>query len=105
MQGPGFVLIAFIIASVFTLFFLIKSRHAENMARIEHGMDDDKRSSNTIIFSLGIFLSSIGIGIFSAYLLVRVFDLPDYIMIPGCLFLFGGLGLVLSYFWSKKLED
>lgn len=104
MVSPGLVIIAFLATAAFTIFYLIKSRQIERLAKIEHGiMTDDKQSHpNNLILSLGIFFSSLGLAVFISYLVSTNTSIPNYITMPGFLLLFGGLGFIVSYLVNKK---
>ncbi|MEE9372674.1 MAG: DUF6249 domain-containing protein [Saprospiraceae bacterium] len=92
--------------STFTFFYLIRSRHLERMTRIEHGMDEpDPFAFRQSLINTGIFLCSLGLGLFVSYLGAQFLQLPDHIVIPGCLLLFGGLSLILIAFLDRRAKN
>lgn len=101
MIGPGIVLVALVVSTSFTIFYMIKSRHLESMARIEHGIAREEDASSQWLLNLGLFLCSLAIGVFLAYLLDELTSIPDYISIPGCLLLSGGIGLIVGYLVNR----
>jgi hypothetical protein len=103
MMGPEIAILGFLAAAAFTIFYLVKSRHIERMAKIEHGIiKEEPGEKNYLILNLGIFLSFLGIGIFLSYLFSYFTNVPDYITMPGFLLLSGGLGLIISFFVNKR---
>lgn len=104
--GPGFVIVALLATAAFTIFYLIKSKHIERMAKIENGMiDQEFKDSGNIILNLGILFCSLAAGIFIAYLVTLYTQVPEYITIPGFLLLFGGIGFIVSYTINKKKRN
>ena len=103
-MGSEFVIIGFLAAAAFTIFYLIKSRHIEQMAKIEHGIigEEEPKSPNDLILTIGVLLSALGIAVFISYVVGYYTDVPDYISMPGFLLLFGGLGFIVSYSLNKK---
>ncbi len=103
MLGPGLLIIGFFFTTVFVVYHTTRSRHLENMAKIEHGMEPKPAESPMkIILNLGIFLSFLGTGLFIAYVLEEYTNIPYSISIPGCLLLAGGIALIASYLFSNK---
>ncbi len=107
MNDPvAIVVIALIVAVVFSIFYLIKSKHLERMAKIESGMiDQDFKESGNLMLNVGILFCSLASGIFISYLFSMYTDVPNYVTIPGFLLLFGGIGFIISYLLSKKNEN
>ena len=103
MQSVTIVLVTLILVSGLTFLYMIRSRHIERMTRIEHGLDEaDPRAFQTTIYSLGIFLISLGLALFASYLIAKISNLPDHILIPGFLLLFGGSSLLLIAWLDRK---
>ena len=104
MHGATLTLIILIIVSGLTIYYSIRTRHLERMARIEHGMSDASPSFfNSPFFSMGIFLVSLGLSLLISYLLSRITSLPDHVLIPGSLLLFGGSALlIIAYIGNPK---
>jgi len=104
MAGIGIFLIVLIVASTISIYHLIRSKHIENLAKIEHGIvEDDQRGSLRSLLFLGIFLCSLGGGFLLAYLISEYSNVPEYVAMPTCLLLCGGLGLILSYLTNSKI--
>ena len=102
MIGPGLVVIGFLASAAFTIFYLIKSRHIERMAKIEHGIiGDEEPAPNKTMLTLGVLFSALGVAVFTSYVLSLYTAIPDYISMPGFLLLFGGLGFIFSYAIGK----
>jgi len=105
MAGPAVVLVLLTLSTMFTLFFLIKSKHEEMMAKIEHGIvDSSKDTYNRILLNFGIFLLSIGFGITIGYVLSEFTSLPAPIAFLTSLFISGGLGFIISYFINSRIN-
>lgn len=106
-MGPEIVIIGFLATAAFTIYYLIKSKHIEQMARIEHGMANENESTfkSNLIFNLGIFLSSLGTAIFISYMVSHYTTVPNYISMPGFLLLFAGLGFLVSNTINKKRKS
>lgn len=105
MIGPGLFLVTLIMASTVTIFYLIKSKHIETMARIEHGFaEEDSTAGQRIILNLGIFLCFLGMGIVVAYLISYFSDVPEYATFPASLLLAGGLGLIVSFLINNEIK-
>lgn len=105
MAGIGIFLIFLIAASTFSIYHLIRSKHIENLAKIEHGIVEEQQRGNLrALLFLGIFLCSLGGGFLFAYLISMQSNLPEYVVMPSCLLLFGGGGLILSYLINLKIS-
>lgn len=104
MNDPvAIVVIALIAAVVFSIFYLIKSKHLERMAKIESGMiDQEFKDSSNLILNIGILLCSLASGLFISYLFSIYTAVPNYVTIPGFLLLSGGIGFIVSYILGKK---
>ncbi|WP_298548598.1 DUF6249 domain-containing protein [uncultured Aquimarina sp.] len=107
MNDPvAIVVMALIAAVVFSVFYIIKSKHIERMAKIESGMiDEEFKDSGTILLNIGILLCSLATGIFVSYLVSAYTEIPEYVIIPGFLLLFGGIGFLVSYNINKKKSN
>ncbi|SDF12725.1 hypothetical protein SAMN05421636_11250 [Pricia antarctica] len=106
-MGSEFVIIGFLAAAAFTIYYLIKSRHAEQMAKIEHGIacDDESNFKSNLILNLGIVLSALGAAVFVSYMVGHFTKMPDYISMPGFLLLFAGLGFLVSNRINKNRDS
>jgi hypothetical protein len=104
MAGIGIFLIVLVVAAAFSIYHLIRSRHIENLTKIEHGIiEEDQRDSLRPLLFLGIFSCSLGGGLLLAYLISQYSNVPEYVAMPTCLLLSGGLGLILSYLINSKI--
>ncbi|MEM0993490.1 MAG: DUF6249 domain-containing protein [Bacteroidota bacterium] len=102
--GPFVVASLFIIITGTTTFYLVyiffKTRHAERMAKIENGIPlQEDLLPGKFPFGLraGIVTTAIGIGIFVANLLDHKFYVDDEVAYIGCILIFGGVSLIVSY--------
>jgi len=101
--GPGIVITALLATAAFTIYYLIKTKHIERMAKIESGMiDKDFKDSGNILLNLAILFFSLTAGIFVSYMFSANTNIPDYVTIPGFLLFFGGIGFLISYYVNKK---
>lgn len=93
-----------VFAMVLGIVYLVV-RRKERMALIEKGADasifvSDKKVSSTLKW--GLFLIGLGIGIIIANILVSHYLMDEEAAYFSMIFLFGGIALVVSYFFSKK---
>lgn len=105
MIGPGTFFVVLVVAATVTIYYIIRSKHIENMARIEHGMmeDDNSRGSSPLL-NMGIFLCFLGGGFLLAYLISNNSTVPEYVAMPTCLLFSGGIGLIVSYLINSNLQ-
>ncbi|WP_430906581.1 DUF6249 domain-containing protein [Maribacter sp. 2-571] len=104
--GPGIVLIVLFAAAGYTIYTFIKASHLERMAKIEKGIDtaSSPNSAQYLILKLGMFMVGIAIGLLSAHFVEKTFQIDEVVFYPSFMLLFGGIGLIASFFWSKKLQ-
>ncbi len=104
--GPGAVLAALFLATGYTVYTFIKASHLERMAKIEKGIDTNASPSQAKFLSLKIGLLMIGIacGILLAYILEQTTTIKGEVFYPSFMLLFGGLSLIISFFWTKNLN-
>ncbi len=107
MQTEFFV--AFVFISAFALIFgLFYLRNRENMSLVEKGMNPREFTNRPAPYrnlKWGLLMVGGGIGIFLAYLMSNyVLHLGDDnpVMYFSLLGIFGGLGLITSYWIEKK---
>ena len=106
LLGPGVVITSLLATVTFTVYYLIKTKHIEQMAKIESGMiDKEIKNYGNILLNLAILFFSLAAGIFVSYMFSANTNIPDYIIIPGFLLLFGGIGFLVSYFVNKKKSN
>jgi hypothetical protein len=81
-------------------------RRKERMALIEKGADaplfDPKPSTNILALKFGLLFIGVAIGLLLGSLLVELTTLNDEAAYFSMVFLFGGIGLVVSHFLEKK---
>ena len=104
--GPGAVLAALLFVTGFTVYTFIKASHLERMAKIKKGIATDTSPNEAKLIGLKIGLLMIGIacGLLLAYILEKTTSLQDDIFYPSFILLFGGISLIISFFWAKKLN-
>lgn len=107
MNDPvAIVVMVLIAATVFSIFYIIKSKHIERMAKIESGMiDQDYKTSSNTLLNVGILLCSLAAAVFISYVFNVYTKIPEYVTIPGFLLLFGGIGFLVSYNINKKKSN
>jgi hypothetical protein len=107
MQVEILVPLAFF-ALVFGLWYIfVTTRNKERLALIEKGADPSLFKTKSDIFSgyrtfkTGLFLIGIALGIIAGYFLTEggMEETPAYF---SMIFLFGGIGLVVSFLLQKK---
>jgi len=96
-------------AMIFGIVYLgVTSRNRERMALIERGADPTlfetkKKATTGGVMKVGLFLFGIGFGIVVAYFLTSG-GMEEGAAYPAMIFIFGGLALIASYLWQRKLE-
>jgi len=114
------VLIAFLtfFAMVFGIYYMFfTTRNKERLALIEKGADaslfntgkEPSQVGNTLgrvfsVLKIGLFLVGIGLGIVAGYL-VSMAGMDEGAAYPSMIFLFGGLGLIVYYLFSRKNRE
>ncbi len=93
-------------------YVFLTTRNKERLALIEKGMDASmfatkgpKFSIAKFILNIALFFIGIGIGVFFGNYMAETMNLDEDFMIPSMLFIFGGLGLVVGFFITRKLEE
>ncbi|MCB0281156.1 MAG: hypothetical protein H6627_09760 [Calditrichae bacterium] len=113
MQEEILIPITLFIAVAIVLYNFLKSRHAERMAIIDKGLNEEQLSyllrtkkapaSNEWSIKLGAILIGVGLAILLGTM--APYDMRDAV-ITGLIFLFPGIGLLLVYiFAGKKSEE
>lgn len=104
--GPGTVLAALFLVTGYTIYTFIKASHLERMAKIEKGIDTNNSQNQAKFLGLKIGMLMIGIacGILLAYTLEQTTAIKEEVFYPSFMLLFGGLSLIISFFWVKKLN-
>lgn len=113
-MGSEVIIMPIIFGVIFGMFYLyISARNRERLALIEKGADASifysakKRVTpvwKIIVVNLGMLLAAIGIGIFIADLFVS-FGMNDDVAYPGTIFLMAGIGLLVGFFVTKRLNS
>lgn len=109
MSEEIFIPITLFIAVAVILYHFLKSRHAERMAIIDKGLNEDqlsyllktkkKASSNEWSVKIGAILIGVGLAVVVGSL--APYDLQEQ-MITGLIFLLPGIGLLLAYWFLDK---
>lgn len=99
-----------IFATVFGVAYVyLTTRNKERLALIERGADASlfnsgkKRSMGSIVLNLAVLAIGIGIGVLVGAGLNQA-GMDEDVSFPASIFIFGGLGLVVSFFINRKLE-
>ena len=102
-MGPELFLITLIVSVTATLFFYLKSKHEEAMAKIEHGITDEKTFDlKLLMLNLGIIFLVVGIGLIVAYLISQYRDIPEYVTFPSSILISGGISLIVCFFVNGR---
>jgi len=104
--GPGAVLAALFIATGYTVYTFIKASHLERMAKIEKGIDTNATPNQAKFLGLkiGVLMIGIACGLLLAYTLEQTTTIKGEVFYPSFMLLFGGISLIISFFWTKKLN-
>ncbi len=101
---PIFVTAIIFVFTYATLELFVKRK--ERMAIIEKGIDapDFKSKPKPSVFALklGLLFIGVAVGLFLGSLLVEMTTIHDESAYFSMVFLFGGIGLVVSHFLEKK---
>lgn len=103
--GPGIVLVALFVAAGYTIYTFIKASHLERMAKIEKGLDTSAPGHNRYLeIKIGMLMMGIAIGLLLAYIVEQKTDMEAVVFYPSFMLLFGGISLIASFFWTKRLQ-
>ncbi|MEM9001734.1 MAG: DUF6249 domain-containing protein [Bacteroidota bacterium] len=100
---------------IFAICYLyFSTRNKERLALIEKGVDANIffRAKGTleiptwkiVLLNFAVLLISIGIAIFLASTLAYSFNMDEEVAFPGTIFLVAGLGLLVGFTMTKRLE-
>ncbi|MBN7812687.1 hypothetical protein J0A68_17160 [Algoriphagus sp. H41] len=99
-----------VFSSIFGVVYVyLTTRNKERLALIEKGADASlfntgkKNGIGSIILNLALLAIGIGIGVLVGAALEQA-GMDDDVSFPASIFIFGGLGLVTSFFVNRKLE-
>ena len=95
---PGVVLSIIALVAGITIFSFIRSRHIERMQQLEMGIPLEGGQRSFVEIKFGLLFMGIGLGLLSAFTIGQVFDKNVMELYPALSFLFGGLGLLTSFF-------
>ncbi|MFK7806675.1 MAG: DUF6249 domain-containing protein [Saprospiraceae bacterium] len=106
MFGPGIVLMTLFASAGYTIYTFVKASHLERMAKIEKGIDSEapSRNSRYLELKLGMLMIGVAFGLLSAYLVEKSLKIDEVVFYPSFMLLFGGVSLIASFFWAKKLQ-
>lgn len=106
----GILIPLIIFSAIFGVAYVyLTTRNKERLALIERGADASlfnsgkKRSMGSIILNLALLAIGIGVGVLVGAGLEQG-GMDGDVSFPASIFIFGGLGLVVSYFVNRKLE-
>lgn len=104
--GPGIVLVVLFLAAGYTIYTFIKASHLERMAKIERGIDTNAPSNNSryLELKIGMLMVGISFGLLLAYLFEKSLKIDEVVFYPSFMLLFGGISLIASFFWAKRLQ-
>ncbi len=105
--GAGTVLAVLFGAAGYTVYSFIRATHLERMAKIEKGMDTSacSKQSKYAALKIGLLMIGIAIGLLLAYILEVNMGIKGEVLYPSFMLLFGGISLVFSFFWVKKMSE
>lgn len=106
------ILITLIVfSSIFGIVFVfLSTRNKERLALIEKGADaklfnsGKKLSSGELILNLALLAIGIGVGVLVGAMLGQG-GMEEDVAFPASIFIFGGIGLVASFFLNRKLSQ
>ena len=113
MEEEILIPITMFVAIAIVLYQFLKSRHAERMAIIDKGLNEDqlsyllrtKKSASSYDWSLKIGAVLVGVGLAVLLGTMAPYDYQEQV-ITGLVFLFPGIGLLVVYrLGNKKLEN
>lgn len=100
-----------IFSAIFGMVYVyLTTRNKERLALIEKGADASlfntgkKRGLGNIILNLALLAIGIGIGVLVGAGLEQA-GMNEDVSFPASIFIFGGLGLVASFFINRKLDS
>ncbi|MBO0324230.1 hypothetical protein J0X14_18110 [Muricauda sp. CAU 1633] len=106
--------ISFFLAIFAVTYLYFTTRNKERMALIEKGVDaniffkakgeDSIPRWKIILINFAVLLMSIGTAIFLASILSNNFNVEEEVAYPGTIFLMAGIGLLVGFTMTKRLE-
>ncbi len=113
-MGPELVFISLFVCATAMVFGIRYMSNKEKMAMIERGIDPGiakaRQSAPTPFLSLkfGLLMVGLGLGLLTALFIVMQTSIEDEQAVAlffGLIFIFGGLGLIISYVVEKRWLD
>ena len=100
-------------ATIFGIAYMfLTTRNRERLALIEKGVDatlfatkGPKFSIAKFVLNIALLFIGIGMGIFIGNYFASTLSMDYEVAIPSMLFIFGGLGLVVGFFVTRRLEQ
>lgn len=99
-----------IFAAIFGMVYVfLTTRNKERLALIEKGADASlfntgrKGGLGLIVLNLALLAIGIGVGVLAGSGLAQT-GMEKDVSFPACIFIFGGLGLLIGFFLGRKLE-
>ena len=99
---PQVLLSIIAIVAGITIYTFIKSRHAERMMQLQLDIPLDNVHRSYFELKFGLLFMGIGVGVLMAFILDKIFLINASELYPAFIFLFGGLGLFISFFIIQK---
>ncbi len=114
-MGSEVIILPVIFGVIFAIAYLyFSTRNKERLALIEKGADASifvrgKREGaapfwKVIILNIALLLIGIGVAIFVGSILVYNFGLDEGVAYPGTIFTLAGVGLLVGFTMTKRLE-
>lgn len=114
-MGSHVIIFTVIFGVIFGIAYLyFSTRNKERLALIEKGADASifvrgKREGASpvwkiILLNLSLLLIGIGLSIFAASIMADSFGMDRGVAFPGSIFLFAGLGLLVGFGQTKRLD-
>ena len=91
---PGTMLFLLIIVTGGLVFYYLKLKNLQELARIEHGLASPPKDANRLK-KLGLIFISIGIGILFGYLIGKFTGIHPLVTIPSMILIIGGGSLLI----------
>ena len=115
-MGSEIVIVPLMFIVIFAIAYLFFStRNKERLALIEKGAEASifvkgKKENaapfwKVLILNIALLLIGIGVAIFVASILESVLGVDEDIAYPGTIFLMAGVGLLVGFTMTKKLEN
>ena len=104
------LVVLIIFSSIFGIIFtFLTTRNKERLALIENGADaklfnsGKKYSFGQFILNLALLAIGVGVGVLAGALF-KSNGMEPGVAFSACIFIFGGIGLMASFFVNRKLE-